>query len=380
MKISKTQIAIISIIVISIIYTVKKLNKPTLENNINLGFSFLGSSKSMFEQTIRKANIDHKHYLGANFVKLPDLIGKEIPKYIKYKESILTKPSKQGTCNSCWSFTVTQMIADRISIMTGGKILRNLSPQEMVSCFRKGNSNQNCEVGNAPERAYEYIESNGISTEQDYEYLQKGTTRVHGCQRKKLNGLRTYIQKGSIKNICLDPYKYKEGSERYNKTIEQNVLNMKKELVQFGPFVGTIYVGDSFYNYDGLSVYTGGKNPNEKKFGHAICIIGAVECGVNKNEPNFNYPYWICKNSWGSDWNKHNNGYFYVEMGKNICGIESRASSALPELTDEIKANRVSLDESRYISYDSYINDPERENYIEKVGSALLRKKNNIFF
>ena len=122
MKISKTQIAIISIIVISIIYTIKKLNKSTLENNFNLGFSFLGSSKNMFEQTIKKANIDHKHYLGANYVKLPDLIGKEIPKYIKYKESILTKPSKQGTCNSCWSFTVTQMIADRISIMTGGKI------------------------------------------------------------------------------------------------------------------------------------------------------------------------------------------------------------------------------------------------------------------
>ena len=67
-------------------------------------------------------------------------------------------------------------------------------------------------------------------------------------------------------------------------------------------------------------------------------------------------------------------------MGGNICGIESRASSALPELTDEIKANRVALDESRYISYDSYVNDPERENYIEKVGSALLRKKNSIFF
>ena len=152
MKISKTQIAIISIIVISIIYMVKKLNKSTLENNVNLGFSFLGSSKNMFEQTIRKANIDHKHYLGATFVKLPDLIGKEIPKYIKYKERILTKPSKQGACNSCWAITITQMIADRISVLTGGKILRPLSAQEMVSCFRKGNSNTNCEVGNAPER------------------------------------------------------------------------------------------------------------------------------------------------------------------------------------------------------------------------------------
>lgn len=380
MKISKTQIIIISIIVISIIYTVKKLNKPTLENNINLGFSFLGSSKSMFEQTIRKANIDHKHYLGANFVKLPDLTGKEIPKYLKYKEKILNKPSKQGTCNSCWAITITHMLSDRVSILTGGKIVRALSAQEMVSCFRKGNSNQNCEVGNAPERAYEYIEKNGISTEEDYEYLQKGTTRVHACQRKRLNGLRTYIQKGSIKNICLDPYKYTEGSVRYNKTIEQNVLNMKKELLYHGPFVGTIYVGNSFYTYDGLSVYTGGKNPDEERFGHAIVVIGFVECGINKNEPGFNYPFWIVKNSWGSDWNNLNNGYFYIQMGKNICGIESRASSALPELTDEIKANRTSLDESRYISYDSYVNDPERENYIEKVGSALLRKKNSIFF
>jgi len=163
------------------------------------------------------------------------------------------------------------MLSDRVSILTGGKIIRALSAQEMVSCFRKGNSNQNCEVGNAPERAYEYIEKNGISTEEDYEYLQKGTTRVYACQRKKLNGLRTYIQKGSIKNICLDPYKYTEGSARYNKTIEQNVLNMKKELLYHGPFVGTIYVGNSFYTYDGLSVYTGGKNPDEERFGHWVC-------------------------------------------------------------------------------------------------------------
>lgn len=46
---------------------------------------------------------------------------------------------------------------------------------------------------------------------------------------------------------------------------------------------------------------------------HAVVAVGyGEENGV---------PYWLIKNSWGADWGL--NGYFKMEMGKNMCGMSS---------------------------------------------------------
>lgn len=48
---------------------------------------------------------------------------------------------------------------------------------------------------------------------------------------------------------------------------------------------------------------------------HAVVIVG---WGITNDT---NIPYWIVRNSWGTDWGL--NGNFYLTRGINKCGIEA---------------------------------------------------------
>ncbi|RRT47643.1 hypothetical protein B296_00053600 [Ensete ventricosum] len=78
-------------------------------------------------------------------------------------------------------------------------------------------------------------------------------------------------------------------------------------------------VVNGFRLYKG-GVYTSdtcGKTPMDVN--HAVLAVGyGVEDGV---------PYWLIKNSWGEDWGV--DGYFKMEMGKNMCGTLQYPKKAL---------------------------------------------------
>ena len=302
----------------------------------------------------------------------------KLPRYLKYKESKLSPIRNQGTCASCWSIGVTGMLADRISVYTDGAINEELSNQEMISCW-DGHQNKGCSVGGIPELAYEYVVKHGIALEKDFPYAQEFTNEITPCDKAKRSGRRVFAQPGSAVSLCKDPYQFKESSVQYNNTVAENVENMKRELFLRGPIVGTLMIHESTYDYDGMSVYKGSKEPGDKFIGgHVIIISGFSEAGVNTGEPGFDGNYWICKQSWGPEFprgSRHAAGYMFVEMGTNCSGIESRASACMPVISSEISAKlAASLDSSRFVSYEAYKCCPAKQNFVRRttwLGGAL---------
>ena len=173
--------------------------------------------------------------------------------------------------------------------MTGGRLRAHLSVQEMLACDRVQGG---CD-GGSPETALEYALDPGIVTEKEYPYEQLKSDRIGPCVSMK--GLsRVKIVPGSIRSLCEPLEEDEVGSDKHL----QNILNMKREIYNNGPIVGTIMVYTDLYDYNGQGVYS--VTPGADLVGgHAMEIFGWSDESANLKEPNFQDAYWICRNSWG---------------------------------------------------------------------------------
>lgn len=368
------KVSIVSLIIIIVVLLLdEKFDRVKVVENALEDLSVGKKQKKhrkTYQQFIDAAKVDHMSVIGIPWVQLPNL-HEYLPSYLKYRESLLTPIVDQGTCASCWSISVVQMLADRVSVYTGGRVRKLLSVQEMVSCW-DGHDGKGCSVGGVPEKAYKYIIKNGVGLQDDYPYVQGNTNKIAPCDKSRLDGERLFVEPDSVRSLCIDPYKFKHNSPKYKEILELNIKNMKKELMINGPFVCTIMVYQNLYDYDGLSVYEGSEG-SAFIGGHSVVCVGYCDEGINGVEPGFDTPggYWVIRNSW-SDWPEKSpasQGYFYIKKGSNVCGIESRASRAFPVLSPRSRALMVnSLDESRYTSYTDYVNDPDRKLLITSVG------------
>ena len=356
-----------------IIYLVDSMTEVSVleDNSLPVGMKKPGPKKT-YEEFVKQAAVDPSYPIGIPLAIMPDVSGK-LPKYLKFKENLLTGVVNQEVCSSCWAISVCHVISDRISLLTGGKIIRPLSYQELLSCFDV-QGNKGCEIGGSPEATFRHGVEKGFALDSDYPYVQQKTTQIAPCDARKQQGPRTFIQRGSVKSLCEDPSRFKEGSAQYLKIIKNNMERMKTELYLHGSICCTIFVYKSMYNFSGLQIYEGPEKNDEYVGGHAAVIFGYSE-EVNGVEAGFDGNMWFVRNSWSSSWpirNPSSKGLFYMRAGKNCCGIESRASSAQPVITDEIRANMVdSIHESAYLTHGSYIKDPKRNNFVKK--STKLR-------
>merc|ERR1712039_1161641 len=98
------------------------------------------------------------------------------------------------------------------------------------------------------------------------------------------------------------------------------------ELIAHGPLAVDFCVRDNFFSFwvsDKTRVYTDADGCKHGPIvgGHMAMLIGYGERQQSGRE----VPYWTLQNSWSHNW--ADAGYFYMEKGVNLCGLENKASA-----------------------------------------------------
>lgn len=329
-----------------------------MKNNVffNAGNSGIFSTISV----VRPANVPltpFKSPFKINY-EIPEFKG--IPNFLLYKTEFLSPVVDQGACGSCWAFSIANTLSDRISASTGGEFKKELSAQQILQCF---DPKTGC-LGNSPEDALEWLEKSRykVSINSIYPYKQSTKSNISKVCPRSSGGI--IVKKGSVRSIA----KWIEENEPNKITMKENIENMKLELVNNGPFFAAMTVYEDFYKYNGKGVYEHDKN-SDVAGGHAIEVIGYCEPDVDRRKGLLNSEkgYWICRNSWGSNWpvDNNNNGFFIIKMGSNESGIESRCAVADAEIRARDPKKKKFM---RYQSYNNFISQlpPDKKNsYID---------------
>jgi len=213
---------------------------------------------------------------------------------VNWADIYTTKVNDQGYCGSCWAFSAAQQI-ESDSIRLGYSSTSNaLSTEQIVSC---GTNSYGCD-GGVPYYGYYYAkESGGLEFEVDYPYSSLSVTG--SCDVEE--SLRQ-------KAISIDAY-YSLDSE----------IEMEKYVLTTGPLSVCLDASDWNSYQSGVISVCG------TEIDHCVQIVG-VDTDEN---------YWIIRNSWGDDWGM--DGYAYVELGSDMCGITFNPTYTSPVVVDAVE-------------------------------------------
>jgi KDEL-tailed cysteine endopeptidase len=205
----------------------------------------------------------------------------EIPSSIDWRtKGAVNYVKDQGNCGSCWAFSAIGAIESIWKI--SGHPLVSLSEQQLMDCSY---ANFGC-YGGWTDDAFDYIIKNeGVANQTVYPYKAKNGS----CDKTK------------AKQITARITGYKYVTSRNETALLAAIANQP---------VAVYVEADYWFFYFGGIV---NRNCNTN-LNHGVLVVG-----YNTTS---SIPYYIVKNSWGTDWGR--SGYIKIAItsGNGICGIQ----------------------------------------------------------
>eukprot|EP00033_Pygsuia_biforma_P000246 GCRY01000306.1.p1 GENE.GCRY01000306.1~~GCRY01000306.1.p1 ORF type:complete len:478 (-),score=109.49 GCRY01000306.1:138-1571(-) len=213
----------------------------------------------------------------------------ELPEEMDWRQKgVVSKVQDQAECGSCYSFSSTASVETAFALKHGHLIKG--SEQYIMDCAWNYDA-AGCGGGLAP-RVFAFLRDNGGPVPLDqYPYKMEDDY----CKADKNS--TAYAQVTSYK-VC------PQGDE-----------NCIKQLLQNGLVSVAIAVDPTFQAYRS-GIYDGPCSSDPYDLDHEVNIVGYTK--VNGED------VWILRNSWAPVWG--DNGYAYMKMGKNLCGLAVQAT------------------------------------------------------
>lgn len=245
------------------------------------------------------------------------------------KSGLLHSSRNQGDCGSCWAYSVSGVLDDRINIGVCGKFKEYLSPQYLIDCdMNEMGCNGSSSLGRVFLNLRHDGKFGGIYSETDYPYVGKSQTCITTiCDQN--NSVKPCIPSTAVKYDFTDDsiVTMSMTDSNGNLDLPNSIINMKQEVIQNGPISVAMTVFSDFFAYtNGVYVPT----TSQVAGGHAVKIVGWGKTTDSSMGVPAGTDYWIVRNSWGTGWGQ--NGYFYIKMGTS-CNIESNAFAGKPDLS-----------------------------------------------
>jgi C1A family cysteine protease len=240
----------------------------------------------------------------------------------RYTEAV-TAIKNQGQCGSCWAFSATEAVESQMILGTGGKLAITLSPQQVASCTPATGTYgcMGCN-GGFTEGAYDYLKSApGLANSFFIPYEQSLTesTPTAACPTAKVAAISGELEQLQGGYASVSGYHYATAPCTAGACEKQDLAKLQAAL-EHTPVSVCVNAG-TWNDYVGGVLTSKACGP----MGAASQDHCVMATGFNATAPT---PYWIVRNSWASTWGEE--GYIYLEMAKNTCGLADDAT--IPEV------------------------------------------------